>query len=260
MIVAILGSGITGLLAAKALCDGGFEKNSIDILTKEKQPPKPRGFTILHDNCGMELDMTEVSIKKVGSVEKYKQKLNYAEGVECSWNRYIEDRRMYGYNMFQALNILHRIYRDNIHKFTIKPSNFKTIKEHYDVIILTIPPNCLYNLDNHNFKMESTEIWIAQAKSEDYYADTEVVYYGDDSVVLRLSKNIFGWDFVEYCKSIDDKNVQKVTKPIKISRELPQDKNIIYTGRYGKWNKRTLAHQTYWNIYGMTRKNSIQSL
>ncbi|HKL23423.1 MAG TPA: hypothetical protein VJ895_01595 [Candidatus Nanoarchaeia archaeon] len=251
--VAVLGSGVSGLLTAKALVDRGFSEKDITIFTKKKKQPQPRGFMILHDNCRMDLEMTKILMLFFGNKEKYKKKLGYDNDIECSWNKYTGAETLFGYNMFQAMDILYNRFENLMIQSVIAPDDVPELKNSYNHIISTIPPFNIYR----DYAVEHVDIYITKKPTQNIDDIPRVIYYGDDTTLLRASENLFGWDFVEYSEPFEDS--VKVHKPIKIMGKSPKDDKIIQVGRYGKWNKKILAHQVYWNIYGMTKKGSIQT-
>jgi len=258
MKIAVLGSGISGLLATKALVDKGVNLDNITILTKDKKPKKPRGFTILHYNCRMDLEHTKIIVMYVGSKQNYKDKLGYNGDIECSWDSYTGQREVFGYNMGQAMDKLYKRYKNRMIQFEVVPDDIQKLKNSYDYIISTIPPFNIYK--DPYYDVEYTKIWISKEKTFDKNKIPNVTYYGDNSIMLRSSKNIFGYDYVEYCEPVGD--AVKVYKPIRVTiyPKKNSDEKIIQVGRYGKWNKKILAHQVYWNTYGMIKKDSIQTL
>lgn len=252
MKIAILGSGLSGLMAAKGLDDNGFE--NFDILTKEIKKPNPKGYMILHDLCGMMLENKIFPVYQNGEEKYYKEKLNYGD-ISASWKSGLSEYWMVGYNPYQAIDLLWKKFRNKCYHTTVSTNIVENLKKDYDYIISTIPPNNLYS----NVSLTYASVWIKELEDPINYSP-HVIYNGYDfSNITRSSIQLWNnKSFVEYCKPVED--AQKVKKPLYFNGEIKKDDKIILTGRKGLWNKNILAHQVYYKIYGKTKNNSIPIL
>jgi len=245
--IAILGSGLSGLMAAKGLVDAGIKKNKIDILSDNIEKPEPKGFMMLHDNCNMDLQKNYFKVHQIGSEREYKKKLNYTGDISASWKTGLDNYWMVGYNPYHAISMLYTKFRSNMNKFKVRPEDLKILKSQYKTIISTIPPNNLYP----GVKLFNTTIWVKFGKIKQVYSP-QVIYNGLSDNWMTRSSQLWGFRSLEYCKKAPE--TTKVVKPIK-AKGMPDD-NIIKTGRVGQWNKNILAHQVYYKIYGMTKRSS----
>lgn len=236
--IAILGNGVSGILAAKALKDSGIKE--FDIITKQNGTPKIRGFFLLHDNCNFGgMEKVSFKVEQLGEEKVYKDKLSYGKSISSSWKRGLESYFIVGYNPYPS--IIQEWY-DNKHRvvnYQICPGDLKLLFYDYDWVISTIPPNSLYeNCDLGYFK-----IWVKDepADGENYYAR----YFGTKDTDKTRESQLWGRKSIEY--AIKKEGAREVIKPV-IAHNLPKNDNLTLVGRKGQWNKNILAHQVYYHI------------
>lgn len=251
--IAILGAGLSGMLAAKALEDSGFE-GQYDILTKEISCPK--GYTFLHDNCNMDLDDVLIEVVQIGSKKAYKRKLNYEQKVNASWKTGLKKYWLHGHDACEAMyKIVEKVYDKIVYTRTDK-DKIDFLKKTYDKIISTIPLNCLYPpKDNINYEYTEIKLLVGERKSPgknivtyDGVEASNTIRYG------RLNRKLF----YEYPPETELEGSITIKKPI-VAHNVPYDysNKIILAGRNGEWNKNILAHQVYWKIFGMVKAGRI---
>lgn len=249
--IAILGSGLSGLLSAKALDEANRD---FEILSKKVEPSKPMGFVLLHDNCWMNLSDSIIKIVQDGKNSVYKTKLEYNKDISSSWKDGIEDYYMHGYDIFEAIEILHDRYEGRIKKETISPEDVNHLNSEYEEVISTIPPD---NLDS-SINLESSSIYVGGRHKNSTMSNPLVIYHGQnsDDSVLRTSLNLWGKNWMEYSEEPESMDSKKIRKPVRCNGKL-RDLPFILTGRFGEWNKNILAHNVYYKIKGMIRDGEI---
>lgn len=248
--IAVLGCGLSGLMVTQALVDGGIDLDEIEIISDKIEKPEPKGFMMLHDNCGMVgLDKEHFPVIQEGSEREYKKKLNYTGDISASWKTGLKEYWMVGFNPYQAIDRLWDKYESKITQSKVKPENLDSLKNNYSQVISTIPPTALYN----NIKTYSTKIWVEYSEINTNY-NPGVVYNGRKDNWETRKTLLWGKKTVEFCKHLA--NTTEIIKPLRVEG-IPDD-NIIKVGRVGQWNKNILAHQVYYKIYGMTKKNLIK--
>src|SRR5690554_1025164 len=105
--IAILGSGLSGLLAAKALDDCGVSDFAIISDKPDSAFDMKKGFLLLYDNFGLEVEDAIISVKQMGSEEVYKEKLGYDLDIKSSWKKGLEEYWIHGWNPY---HVAHKLY------------------------------------------------------------------------------------------------------------------------------------------------------
>jgi len=236
--IAILGNGISGTLAAKALKDSGNEE--FDIISKDSNIPKVRGFFLLHDSCNFDgIEKVSFKVEQLGREEVYKKKLSYNGEVSSSWKNGLESYFMVGYNPYPSIVQEWHSNRHRIVEYELVPEDFDLLFYDYDWVISTIPPNNLFK----SAELKYSKIWIKDKPADDngYYAK----YFGTDDTDKIRESQLWGRKSIEY--SIEKEGSAICIKPIK-AKNLPKDDRLTLAGRKGKWNKNILAHQVYYQV------------
>ena len=240
MKIAILGGGMSGMLAAKALWDNGIQ--DFNILTNSFSEPK--GYMYLHNNCGMQLDGRTIKVNQLGEEEAYRKKLGYDTSVDASWKSDLEEYYSYGYNPYQAYEFLLWHFKDKAVDSEIRTQDIKRIKGEYDYIISTIPLPILYP----DAQYYSSEIILEEFDTSKPYQKAYVYYDGiEQSDSIRFGIGFWGKGFAEYPVNQKVDGAVRVIKPI-IATNVPKDNQIVLAGRTGQWNKSVLAHNAYYQI------------
>ncbi len=250
--IAILGSGLSGLLAARALWDNGYD---FEILTKDKRKPDPKGFMLLHDNCNLVLEKCCFPVFQGGSEEEYKKKLSYGGSVNSSWKSGLKEYWMAGYNPYQAIEYLHALYEKKMKYCEINPDLKDNLCKDYYKVISTIPPNNLFP----EIKLESTEIFVEELEGMGK-KKAEIIYNGyKDNTITRHTLNLWGRSFIESTSREFSIAKTLIVKPIKAKGlNRINDSKIILAGRKGLWNKNVLAHQVYYQISGKIKRGEVK--
>jgi hypothetical protein len=275
MKVAILGSGMAGLLAAKAVFDVTGEP--ADIITN-RLPVQidwsgTNGIHVLHDTCGMNIPEMLVTnlvvlplfengepqlLASLGEWERSMANGTYGQKVYGSRRASTSITRMpgviEGYEYVTAFNILVNTFGGYAKAYrNITETSMHRISREYDFVVSSIP--------RHNV----TPKWIAHKFSIAYVSQRPpigfapnptmgknfVVYNADPTADWSRTScvthgNIEYWS-TEYA-SIPDyplPDLRKVEKVLKGDNFVFPD-NVLPVGRYGKWEAGVLASDAYW--------------
>ena len=240
MRIAILGGGMSGLLAAKALQDNGIK--DFNIITNNFSEPK--GYMYLHNNCGIQLDGKIIKVNQLGEEEAYRKKLGYDTSVDSSWKSGLEEYYSYGYDPYQTYECLMYCFKDKAIFTEISNKDIKRIKEKYNYIISTIPLPVLYP----SAQYYSSEILLEEFDTSKPYQKAYVYYDGiEQSDSVRFGVGFWGKGFAEYPVNQKVDGAVRVIKPV-IATDVPKDSQIVLAGRAGQWNKSVLAHNVYYQI------------
>ena len=241
--VAVLGCGISGLMAAWAC-----EEMGIDYAIFDAKPKKPSvfGFMFLHKPCGIPLKASklrqlivpnDISISQASYL--YSKKVYDSEFVESSLSSVIKNSVLDIYDMSKAINFLWARCKDKVEqKVFADIGGAVDFSKSFDLTFFTLPLN----------KLDSSGTY--------YYTDSFVltgkVGYGDNFVFYDLRENnplayrwgyLFDHIFIESrLKLSGSRKVKKVV----FSENLPEvPGNFILCGRYGAWDKKVLVHNVY---------------
>lgn len=258
MRVAVLGCGPAGMFAAHAAVEEGHE---VDILSKPRKSYM-RGAQYLHQPIpGLNGDPFQIDYRLVGSVDGYREKVYGADsevqvspetlvGIHTAWD--IREAYDNAWDRYSSL---------------ISPWDAREdwIPETFDLVFSTIPATLLCR-DISPEQEVTGESWLRSRcsfESETILStstfparldglDNVVVCSGGDDFWYRAAK-IHGWETTEYPIDIvqrfplsvlfGDRKVHEVVKPISTTCECHPE--VVRSGRYGKWTKGVLAHESY---------------
>ena len=257
MKVAILGAGPSGMMAAHAVAQYGHE-----IVIFDKNPDQSRrnsGVYFLHENCHLLLDPVTIEQTLLGGHGMTDEEVSHAYGMKVygqdiaktSVLEARKTRKVKGYNAGKAIDVLWHLYGNFINRQEIGSfPGVAAMKTNYDVIISTIPAWVLFP----DLSFDSVETWIEVGTAP---LDEHFLYYNVNpyipwyrcSAMFGVFTREFGWDQV--LKKREGYQYHLVKKVIGIRRgELPKDKRIWFTGRFGAWDKSILTHTVYYDILG----------
>ena len=249
--IAILGSGISGLFAAWACLING--KNFV-IYTNDGKKPYVMPCTYLHQDCGIpflsrvslkqyvipkRLDDIDISHDYMKLGKMYSKKVY---GEEDAKNNFAEKglRTSHAiWNMQQAVDFLWNAVEDNITPLEIKGLlDIKGLSEKHNLVISTLPLDSVDKDNVYGYKIR----WITEfesSSSEDY-----CIFNVSDNTDWYRMGNVFGRSFIESLNQLETDSY--AVKKLSSVDNLPSiNKNVLFAGRYGSWNQKILAHDVF---------------
>lgn len=243
--VCILGTGIAGLLAAKAAEETGAEVTLYD------QNPGNSGRTglhYLHDPCGLDLSPINVyNIILYDETKNTKPHMQYARKLKIPKENSLMDlqRKVEAYSMQEAYRAIWDRFQDRAEERVIEPRDLKKLIVENDWVISSIPLNCIVStvacmfLEYKAFRGQPKGLGIGSIDK----SYNIVVYNTDENYDWYRYSRIEG---VEWTEGLT-KGEFTVIKPINVNFKVPY-KNLILTGRWGRWQRGVLAHESYYQV------------
>lgn len=261
-----MGCGPAGLLAAHAAEQLGYEVGILSV----KNPSHISGAQVLHRPVNGYTDDSkkfQIGFLMDGLGDEYAKRI-YGEGSwqgQSSWVNYQDQQLIDAWPIRDSYEAAYMRWQDRIENFAILGvSNRDLPVDPDDIVISSVPRFLLHGMSSPDPEIfSSVTVWIQQ-QLEDPVADNDLkwlvadcleentIWYNgtrDDGLanVYRAS-NIQGVLSEEYVRKPEGGKAVKVVKPIRVERsflldELP--KNFLLVGRYGRWDKKQLAHHAY---------------
>lgn len=263
MSVCVIGCGMSGLLAAKAVKD--FDPNIyLMILDKsENAISQQKGLHYLHDNCGLELKpYTVKNFVNVPTDSVESNNVLYSKKVWGSDNVLNNSlvnlpAKVEIYNFKEAFDILTKQFSKYVVECNFNLGMIKKLQSEYDMIISTIPMPILFP----HISYGSEIVYIVDSLPLDMYEikDFEVHYnLFPDVPWYRVSK-IFGQEYTEIVGNFPRDNefhfyknftpVKKIITQTEYDvKEVLQKYGILLAGRWGCWNRKKLVHHVYSDV------------
>ncbi|KKM05342.1 hypothetical protein LCGC14_1755140 [marine sediment metagenome] len=235
MRVAIIGGGLVGRLAAWATMQAGHTPTIFDRMP---EAVTPRGFVYLHDSCGLPLTPQAIYVIETGgNTHDYALKVYGHPYHKVSFGKF--SGQINGYEPAELLNILNGLQHG-----MVKDSNFKDIDEimelrhDYDKLVVTLPANQLF--PDLNLPSVKGSVGVFPLNTGEVLKNF-CVYSADSDIPWYRSGSMFGYAFREFSTVIPGhRTIVKVVP----GDEVPQGKDTLFTGRFGKWTKQ-LSHESY---------------
>lgn len=252
--IAILGAGISGLLAARALEVIGF--NDFKIFDRDVDAHRMKGVHYLHDGCGLGLlpvtlynvVMCNDQLSIPADLYAYKifgdnppptnsmQKLKVYESI---------------YDMRDAHAMLFDHYANKIFERSIDRKELENLSKEYDYVISTLPSNKFFE---GSFPVEM--VWMKNGLPEAAYKLDKLglfshftLYNVNRNVDWYRASMVMGVSCTEL-KHGGDFQIPKI-KDGEFTNDLP---NVILAGRYARWERGYLAHQVYYDTMSTFQK------
>ena len=249
MNVAILGSGMSGLIAAKALVDEGIQTfNIYDRCVSNVSQQK--GLHYLHGNCNIPLDphrLENLVIKPPDmTVEANVQYSQKVWGNDKVLNNSLVNlpAETTVYNFREAFGILMTQFEHKIRKVNVDKTVSKLFQQDYDLVISTIPLQVLFP----EVTCESETVYVSEGLPDGLeLKDFSVVYNLDMNVPWYRASKVFGQTYTEF---VGANPTAIPIKKIKTQTELDvtqlfMESNLLLVGRFAEWNRKRLVHEVY---------------
>lgn len=249
--VVVLGSGPAGTFAALAALDAGARVSVFGLGETYMRPNSgAAGVFLLADDIGLPLRSAQVSIIGRGGMPcDYSTKV-YADpdmpnsfGVGRRWQRY--------YDGAQALDMAWDIVHSAA-TYERKDANVLDAIEfakHCDLVVNTIPLDALMG---GGVKLPCVPAWVY--KGEAPVDEAYMLYHANETVPWYRASAAFGRFTLEYAHKplmlgpgfSPYTHLRKVMpSPIADKFKASAPANVLFTGRFGAWDKRKLSHHAY---------------
>lgn len=263
--VAIFGCGPSGLFAAWAAVQGGASK--VSIISKKRRS-ELFGAQYLHMPIpGIDVECRLVEYRLVGSVDEYRKRV-YGDNYlgPTSVDEYIGFQE--AWDIRATYNQLYETFEESINGVKGKLDGMAMRKlltskafEGFDLIFSTIPlPAICMKPGLHKF--ESQRIWaIGDAPERGQWCPVpcdkdRIICNGlpqekGEPEWYRVS-NVFGHTTAEWPAwhyPHEKVEAAEVLKPIQTNCDCHPELRML--GRYGKWEKGVLSHQSYAEVEGI---------
>lgn len=275
MNICVLGSGMTGLLAAKAVHDvtGEVPEIQSDRVPHEIKWGKILGVHVLHDDCGLivpEMFMTNSVVlptlssdepellAELSGWERKMANATYGQKVYGSRKAVTSLMRMpgviEGYDYVEAFNILVAMYGVAVKtRRPVNENNMHDLCSTHDLVISSVPRHCITpSWVKHPFSVafvsQRPPVGFAPAKE---LGDHFVVYNADPGVQwsrtarMKVRHNEVWTTEYNNVPSFHIPDLKQVEK-IMQAEPFGFPENLLTVGRYGQWKPGVLAHDAYW--------------
>lgn len=242
MNITILGCGPAGLLAAHAAVQSGHPVK----IVSQKVRSKIGGAQYLHTHIP---DLTDqhpdgyATFEYRGTDQGYAQKVYGDPQAVTSWGSYIGTVPIW--NMRQAYDELWAQYESLILDASLQPDQLMDMHVSGELVLSTIPRTTLcWRGTEHRFTMQEVWVWYGRSKNNTH---NQVIYSGHPDTPWYRYSNLFGWESIEWpvAQNVHTQDLIRIKKPIATDCDcLP---GIHKLGRYGRWEKKILSHDAYWD-------------
>lgn len=254
MKVAIIGAGMTGLLAAKAFIDNGI----IPKIYTDAEPSPGHGIRYLHDSCGLPVNTVEVETAFVGygnkffrwdDVSKTAMAELYSGKTGSSPRNNSVHRSVKTVKAYDWMDAWYLLQGMRVEKHEVVPGEIDVMSKDFDLVVNTAPLFKIYPEAKKSCK--SREAYVKDSSphpNNPSWAgkpDNIIVYNVDRDVNWSRYSRICGVEQTELVHWEPDCNV--VTKVDGKSDFVPEHKNVLLMGRYGAWESTYMAHQAYYD-------------
>lgn len=250
--VAVLGCGPTGLIAAQAAFTCGAKVK----IFSAKRPSEIYGAQYLHEPIpGLHLRQFKVDYQTWGTPESYREKVYGA-----AWDGTVSPEDFpEPHNAWDLREAYAQLWGDwEPYVEDVKLTNFDQANAavgfpEFDIVISTIPRKVWMRPGD---QFISQNVWaigtgIGQEPVVSLPCNT-VVCNGQETPGWYRASNIEGYQTVEWPESLRRvplPGVVKIRKPLKFVPGPEQiESNMIYVGRYGKWEKGVLTTDAFRDV------------
>jgi hypothetical protein len=266
---AVLGCGPAGLLAAHGIAqaarNNGVEAEVSIYSSKRKSPLF--GCQYLHRSIpGLDLRYQAVDYRLTGTLEEYRKKVYGIEDVAVSPGILEDDHG--AWDIRQAYDQLWDAFSPAIEDYFLTLGSWRLLRARLeeagtDLVISTIPATvlCQGNVGSARCTFHSEQIW-AMGDAPDLgrgipefmrQPPGTVLCNGEDGVPWYRISNVFGYHTAEWPEDHPaPRGASKVTKPIKTTCKCHP--TLHRSGRYARWTKGVLAHESYEDGYRLANR------
>jgi len=243
-VVAVLGGGISGVMAAWACLQHGANP----VILANKGLASPEGPVFLHQKCGLPLKEYSMQVVYMGKEqfgisrlsELYSSKV-YGRPRNVSLGKFTDELAMPIFNASEAIGIVGRLV--DFQHFEAK--NYKDVEkllDSCDKVISTIPISVLY-------PTFPTPYATAYAREDIGFSDVNWMLYNPfPSVEWYRVTNIFGKRYFEFSTIPSSADYFPIKKVDSDKPYVADEPDLLLTGRYGCWDKNCLASDVYYRV------------
>lgn len=238
MKVAIVGGGLVGRIAAWGVMQVGHCPVIYDQMY-DKIAKTPRGFVYEHSDLDLPLTPQKVWVTYQGTAEEYAKKVynGVLTGDEVSFGKWFYTDQ--AYDPGDVLNWLNGLQHGMVVERGFEDmAEILELRETHDRVIFTLPLNRFVK-GNFPSVRGSVGAWKVDPGE---VLQNHCVYNSNPDIPWYRSGAMFGWAFREFSKPII--NHQPIVK-VMPGDGPPEHENVLFTGRFGRWDKGELSHLTY---------------
>lgn len=239
----ILGAGIAGLLAAKAIEEAGEEFTMLD---QNPGLTNMNGLHYLHDPCGLRLKkLTVYNLVLSDTNDPNPPYIQYANKIGVPEKNSVRETPLTtdAYDMRQAQERLYLRYKPRINKQVVDRKFVDDLLAHGTRIISTIPLPVLVPGGDYQTKKIYASDKRPLGLGLEHAKQNIVVYNTDCKYSWYRYSRINGCEWTEMLLGGDFVVTKVMGCNVKSFHE-----NLILSGRYGTWQRGVLAHESYYQI------------
>lgn len=242
MKVAIIGGGLVGRVAAWGVMQAGHCPVIFDRMY-EKVAKTPRGFVYIHDRMFLPLKSYDIWVNEQGTKEEYCRKV-YSDAIlpyQTSFGKFTG--KQIGHDPTELLGFLNGLQHG-----MVQDCNFETLDEvleyrnDYERVVFTLPLANFVKEGNYPSVKGSVGTWKLDPGED---LSNYCVYNANEDIPWYRSGAMFGWAFREFPNVIPGHI--PITKVVNGGKP-PDHDNVLFTGRFGKWNKTALSSDSFYEV------------